>query len=70
MESLSKQQCRPTEEVRRESRNNRVIGVANRDYHYLSRFEIDGAKRIYQHLISVLIMNRTIGLGGREVWIA
>jgi hypothetical protein len=26
------------------------IGVANRDYHYLSRFEIAGAKRIYQQL--------------------
>jgi len=26
------------------------IDVANRDYHYLSQFEIDGAKRIYQHL--------------------
>jgi hypothetical protein len=26
------------------------ITVANRDYHQLSRFEIGGAKRIYQHL--------------------
>jgi hypothetical protein len=26
------------------------ITVANRDYHYLSQCEIDGAKRIYQHL--------------------
>jgi len=26
------------------------IGVANRDYHYLSQFEIAGAKRISQHL--------------------
>jgi hypothetical protein len=25
-----------------------VRDVANRDYHYLSRFEIAGAKRIYQ----------------------
>ena len=27
-----------------------VRDVANRDYHQLSRFEIGGAKRIYQHL--------------------
>jgi hypothetical protein len=27
-----------------------VRDVANRDYHYLSQVEIDGAKRIYQHL--------------------
>ena len=26
------------------------IGVANRDYHHLSQFEIDGEKRIYQQL--------------------
>jgi hypothetical protein len=26
------------------------IDVENRDYHHLSRFEIDGAKRISQHL--------------------
>jgi hypothetical protein len=25
-------------------------GVENWDYHYLSHSEIDGAKRIYQHL--------------------
>ena len=30
------------------------IGVANRDYHYLSQSEIDGAKRIYRHLPRVL----------------
>src|SRR5258708_4014692 len=28
------------------------IGVDNRDYHYLSQVEIDGAKRISQHLSS------------------
>jgi hypothetical protein len=27
-----------------------VRDVENRDYHYLSHFEIDGAKRIYQQL--------------------
>jgi hypothetical protein len=27
------------------------IGVANRDYHYISHFEIGSAKRIYRHLI-------------------
>jgi predicted nuclease of restriction endonuclease-like RecB superfamily len=26
------------------------INVENRDYHYLSQFEIDGGKRIYQQL--------------------
>jgi hypothetical protein len=26
------------------------IGVANRDYHHQSRFEIGGRKRISQHL--------------------
>jgi hypothetical protein len=26
------------------------VGVDNRDYHYLSQFEIDGAKRISRHL--------------------
>ena len=26
------------------------IGVENRDYHHLSQFEIDGGKRISQHL--------------------
>jgi hypothetical protein len=41
---------------RRKSRLTRLpdneiqINVANRDYHYLSRFEIAGAKRISQHL--------------------
>ena len=30
------------------------IDVANRDYHYLSRFEIDGGKRISQHLANFL----------------
>src|ERR1700719_1428464 len=29
------------------------ITVENRDYHYLSRFEIGGAKRIYQHLFNI-----------------
>jgi hypothetical protein len=37
------------------------IGVENRAYRYLSRFEIAGGKRIYQHLsdhASVLVVRR------------
>jgi hypothetical protein len=39
------------------------IGVGNRDYHYLSRFEIDGGKRISRHLseaVSLVHCNRGI----------
>ena len=31
-----------------------VRDVENRDYHYLSHFEIAGAKRIYQHLLGAV----------------
>jgi hypothetical protein len=37
------------------------ITVANRDYHYLSQFEIAGAKRIYQHLSNRAIDCRNRG---------
>jgi hypothetical protein len=37
-------------EQERQKNQRRRIGVDNRDYHSLSHFEIDGAKRISQHL--------------------
>ena len=36
------------------------ITVVNRDYHYLSQFEIDGAKRIYQHLSAQKVSTRQL----------
>jgi len=38
----------------------RRISIANRDYHYLSHFEIGGAKRIYKQQ-SVLLDKATRG---------
>jgi hypothetical protein len=37
---------------KRANRKLAQIGVENRDYHYLSHFEIAGGKRISQHLSS------------------
>ena len=45
-----------------------MMGVGNRDYHYLSRFEIDGGKRISQHLSGFFeIIDGVLPTGVREV---
>jgi hypothetical protein len=47
----------------------RRIGVANRDYHYLSHLEIDGGKRIYQHLSKCDIPRRRfLNFLGKQVY--
>jgi hypothetical protein len=43
------------------------IGVANREHHYLSQFEIDGAKRISQHLSKSPILASIQGYGRASI---
>jgi hypothetical protein len=45
---------------KRDNRTSDAICVGNRDYHQLSRFEIDGGKRICRHLSVLKVLVQAI----------